>query len=297
VSSAACFIPYLPGETVRAFADVDYLKTPPGGGLSKNFRFAVSARGSLTAAQPPAIVDGLVSPITPRTNPVKPATPLDATGAPRGPGRPVDADLGSRRREQILEAAAQLFAEVGFDGADTQILADRLEVGKGTLYRYFPSKRDLFLATVDRVMRRLRETVDGEIADIADPLDRVSGAVRAYLDFFASNPGFVELLIQERAHFKDRKKPTYFEHRDANVERWREIFRGLIRAGRVRAIPVERITDVLSDLVYGTMFTNYFAGQPKSSEAQAMELLDIVFHGILVPSGSRPGGERRKVRH
>jgi AcrR family transcriptional regulator len=216
--------------------------------------------------------------------------------AARSPGRPVDAELCSRRREQILEAAAGLFAESGYDGTDTQILADRLNVGKGTLYRYFPSKRELFLATVDRVMRRLRETVDEEIAEVADPLEQVSGAVRAYLDFFASNPGFVELLIQERAHFKDRKKPTYFVHRDANVGRWREIFRGLIRAGRVRTIPVERITDVLSHLVYGTMFTNYFTGQPKSSAAQAMELLEIVFHGILRSSGSRAGGNRRKVQ-
>jgi len=31
----------------------------------------------------------------------------------------------------------------------------------------------------------------------------------------------VELLILERAEFRDRKKPTYFEHRDAHVHRWR----------------------------------------------------------------------------
>ena len=63
--------------------------------------------------------------------------------------------------------------------------------------------------------------------------------------------------------------------------RWRDLFRGLIASGRVRSIPVQRITEVISNLVYGTMFTNYFAGASKSYEDQTRDILDIVFRGIL----------------
>jgi AcrR family transcriptional regulator len=213
--------------------------------------------------------------------------------APRKPGRPVDESLHARRRREILDEAAELFASRGYPDTDTQVLADRLGVGKGTLYRYFPSKRELFLATVDRVMQRLRQAVDGAIDELEDPLDRVSLAIKAYLDFFAEHPGFVELLVQERANFKDRKRPTYFEHRDANMGKWKALFASLIQERRVRKVPVERITDVLSQLVYGTMFTNHFAGQRKSSAAQAGDILDIVFHGILRTPG-RPGQSRKE---
>jgi hypothetical protein len=65
------------------------------------------------------------------------------------------------------------------------------------------------------------------------------------------------------------------------VERWRALYRSLIAAGRVRDMPVERITDVLSDLLYGTLFTNYFARPGKPVEAQARDILDIAFFGIL----------------
>jgi len=61
----------------------------------------------------------------------------------------------------------------------------------------------------------------------------------------------------------------------------------LIAEGRVRDMPVERITDVMSDLIYGTMFTNYFTGQRRSSETQTRDLLDIVFNGILSDSERR----------
>jgi AcrR family transcriptional regulator len=187
----------------------------------------------------------------------------------------------ARRQEEILEAAAKLFAEHGYSETDTQLLAEELGVGKGTLYRYFPSKRDLFLAAADRVMRKLRQQVDVSITGIEDPLDQIAAAIRACLAFFAEHPEFAELLMQERAQFKDRKTPTYFQHREVHVERWRAMYRGLIAAGRIRDMPVERITDVLSNLIYGTMFTNYFTGQQKPFEAQAQDILDVVFHGIL----------------
>jgi AcrR family transcriptional regulator len=202
----------------------------------------------------------------------------------RKAGRPVDQKLWTKRREAILDAAASLFAAHGYAETDTQLLVDRLGVGKGTLYRYFPSKRELFLAVADAVMLKMSERVDAAVARVADPLASIAEGIKAYLAFFAEHPGFVELLIQERAQFKDRKKPTYFEHRERRIGHWREVFRRLIAAGRVRAIPVHRITEVMSNLVYGTMFTNYFAGPSKSYEAQTQDILDIVFRGILSDS-------------
>ncbi len=185
------------------------------------------------------------------------------------------------RQEEILEAAARLFAEHGYADGDTQALADTLGVGKGTLYRYFPSKEALFLAAVDRLMRQLVEHVQAAAAPAADPLERVGVAVRAFLSFCAERPEFVELLIQERAVFKDRKKPTFLEHREKNVERWRSLYRGLIAEGRVRDMPVERITNVMNDLLYGTIFLNYFAGRREPADVQARNILDVVFRGIL----------------
>jgi AcrR family transcriptional regulator len=189
------------------------------------------------------------------------------------------------RREQILAAATKLFAEHGFADTDTQRLADELGVGKGTLYRYFPSKRELFLAATDRGMRKLVETIDASIADIEDPPTRIAQVVRSYLNFFANHPELCELLISERALFKDRKKPTYFEHREANRERLRLLYRGYIDEGQIRDMPVDRILDVLGDLMYGTMFTNHFSQRQVSVEAQAQDIIDVVFHGILSDKG------------
>ena len=199
---------------------------------------------------------GLTSPST-----ISPPTAIMKTATARKPGRPKSEAIRARRREEILDAAARLFAQHGYADANTQLLADTLGVGKGTIYRYFATKEALFLAAVDRLMRRLTESVDQSIAAVEDPLEHFSRVVHAYLNFCDEHPEFAELLIQERAQFRDRKKPTYFVYRDARAERGHDELRALMDEGRVRSVPVERITNVLGDLLYGTMFTNYFVGR------------------------------------
>jgi AcrR family transcriptional regulator len=207
--------------------------------------------------------------------------PRMAENTQKPPKRACGEALWASRKEEILTQAALLFAKHGYSETDTQLLAETIGVGKGTVYRYFPSKRELFLAAADRVMRMLRERIDSAIADVADPIEKITTGVRAFLTFFSENPQFVELLIQERAQFKDRTKPTFIEHRQVNVQRWRDIYQGLIAEGRVRNVPIDRITDMIGNLLYGTIFTNYFSGQAKSIDVQVRDVIDIAFNGIL----------------
>src|SRR5260221_12728936 len=97
----------------------------------------------------------------------------------RKPGRPIDEALQTRRREEILDAAALLFAERGYPNTDVDSVAEKLGVGKGTVYRYFPSKRDLFLAAVGRGMTRLDEPIHAEVGSATDPLEKIERAVYA----------------------------------------------------------------------------------------------------------------------
>ena len=199
----------------------------------------------------------------------------------RRPGRPVDVTLVARREEEILEAATRMFAEQGYPGTDLQILADKLGVAKGTLYRYFPSKEELFLSTVDRGMSQLHNYIEQHTADVADPLERIKGAIRAYLAFFEDNRDIVELLIQERAEFRDRQVPTYVRHREADIQPWHDLLAGLIKDGRIREIPVNQITDVLSNLLYGTIFTEHFHRKNVQLKQRTDEIIDIALYGLL----------------
>jgi AcrR family transcriptional regulator len=161
------------------------------------------------------------------------------------------------------------------------LLADELQVGKGTLYRYFENKEELFLAAVDHILAKMRDRIDAAAIAEADPLQQVRAGVLAYLTFFAEHPDYVEMLIQERALFKDRGTPTYFRHRERHVQRWRDLYRGLMEKGRIRTMSPEQITNVMADLMFGTMCANYFAHRDPVPGEQVEAILDIVWRGIL----------------
>ncbi|MGE5192125.1 MAG: TetR/AcrR family transcriptional regulator [Deltaproteobacteria bacterium] len=200
---------------------------------------------------------------------------------------PAGSDRRSQRRQAIVETAARLFAQEGFAGCEMERVAAEVGIAKGTLYLYFPGKQELFFACVDWGMSWMQQTVRAaaESGGESDPFRRIGRGIREYLAFFESHPEYVELLIQERAIFRDRKRPTYFEYRAANVGYWKDQWRQLIDAGRIRAdLPVERIADTMGSLLYGTMFTNHFAGRSVSLDEQYETLLEIVFRGLLSDS-------------
>lgn len=196
-------------------------------------------------------------------------------------------DRREERRQAIIEAAARLFAELGYTACEMERVATELGIAKGTLYLYFSSKEQLFYACVDAGMRQMQATVAQAADEAGDAIQRIARGIRAYLKFFEDHPEHVELLIQERANFKSRPRPTYFEYRDANRQKWRHVHEELIAEGRFRSdISVERIMDAIGNLLYGTMFTNHFVGRAVSLNEQYQALLEILLRGLL-SDGSR----------
>jgi AcrR family transcriptional regulator len=195
--------------------------------------------------------------------------------------RPTRADRRLERRQRIIEAAARLFADLGYTGCEMERVAAELGIAKGTLYLYFPAKQELFFACVDLGMRQMQEAVRLAAADANEPLEVIAKAIRAYLAFFDEHPHYVELLIQERASFKNRKRPTYFEYRDANRGPWRKMYKDLVEEGKLRSdVPIERMLDTLGNMLYGTMFTNLFIGRSVSLDEQFNAIYEIALRGI-----------------
>jgi len=199
----------------------------------------------------------------------------------RNPGRPPDEALRERRCSAILKQAASLFAKHGFTDTDVQWIADALGVSKGTIYRYYPSKEKLFLGAVQEGIGRLKEEIDAARVGITDTLEEIRATAVAYLRFFKKNPQLVELFIQERAEFREKHVPIYFQQKDARRALWRERLSRLMAQRRIRNVPIEQVIDFWGDLMYGTMFTNHFVGRRKPYAAQARDILDIFFNGIL----------------
>ena len=68
--------------------------------------------------------------------------------------RTINEETRQAMRYRILKEAAREFAHLGFEQANINTIAERAGIGKGTIYLYFPSKRDLFIAMLQAIAER-----------------------------------------------------------------------------------------------------------------------------------------------
>jgi AcrR family transcriptional regulator len=88
----------------------------------------------------------------------------------------------SARRQQLLEAAQEVFVAQGYHAAAMDGIAERAGVSKPVLYQHFPSKLDLYLALLDLHCDELVAKTRAAMAATSDNKERVQGAMRAYFD-------------------------------------------------------------------------------------------------------------------
>jgi len=103
-----------------------------------------------------------------------------------------------QRRRSILGAAENLFAGKGFHATSMEEVADLAEVSVGTLYFYFKNKRDLLVALLDQISRKLRTIIGSEFRKADATLESFSRAGRAFFhEFCMQNPEKMHILLRE----------------------------------------------------------------------------------------------------
>ena len=96
--------------------------------------------------------------------------------------------------ERMLEAAAHLFGTQRFHEVRMDDVASVAGVGKGTIYRYFEDKDELYLALLARAGRQLDTLIRERVAAAATPQCKLEALVEAILDFFAVQPHVFDLI-------------------------------------------------------------------------------------------------------
>jgi AcrR family transcriptional regulator len=124
----------------------------------------------------------------------------------RDQGRPHQT---SDTREKILTAALEVFSAKGFHGTTVDEIAERAELGKGTVYRHFHSKKGLFSELIRSKVAELEQAVAGAIDPRADVLEFIEAYLRIYFAFFDRNRDLYKVLIQEQSDFGAEVKALY----------------------------------------------------------------------------------------
>ncbi|MGH9261311.1 MAG: TetR/AcrR family transcriptional regulator, partial [Acidimicrobiales bacterium] len=110
---------------------------------------------------------------------------------------------GAERKQQLLDAAARLFAEQGYAATRVVDIVDAAGVAKGLFYWYFENKEALFRELAAEIRRRLRRQQAAAMDDGAPALVRLLQGTVASVRFMAENAPFFSLLEVEGRNVSD----------------------------------------------------------------------------------------------
>ncbi|HEY7734107.1 MAG TPA: TetR/AcrR family transcriptional regulator [Nitrososphaera sp.] len=145
----------------------------------------------------------------------------------------VNVEYKSGVREKIIQAAITSFAQTGFDRTKMEDIAKRLDLSKGTIYLYFDSKEDLFLAICDHYLKVMKDRQHSAVFTRREEL--FIDAERFYEEFQKLEQGndkvMLEMVVESTRNPRLRK--GMYEHRlkvyDAVVDHLeRQIEKGFV---------------------------------------------------------------------
>lgn len=126
-------------------------------------------------------------------------------------------DNGAAKHARILQAAVELFTERDFHQVLMDDVATRADVGKGTVYRYFPTKEELYFATIfdgwDQLGKEL-EAVAQQDLPLHDLLEQIT---RQVLSYFWHRRQFVTLVHRLENNLEGEEQADWQRRRDSIV--------------------------------------------------------------------------------
>lgn len=142
-----------------------------------------------------------------------------------------------RREQEILDTSLTLFLEQGEDSVTVEMIADAVGIGKGTIYKHFKSKAEIYLRLMLDYERELNELFHSE--SVASDKEALS---RTYFAFRMRDPQRYRLFDRlEEKVLKGHQVPEMVEQlhtiRASNFERLTRLIEGRIDEGKLEDVP------------------------------------------------------------
>jgi AcrR family transcriptional regulator len=111
-----------------------------------------------------------------------------------------------RRENEIVDAAARVFAERGYHGTSTQAIADVLGMRQASLYYYFPSKEAALELVCLRGTDGFVEAAEAVVEGAGTPLEKLASLIAAHLAPIETRADYVKVFINERRYLPDASR-------------------------------------------------------------------------------------------
>jgi AcrR family transcriptional regulator len=187
---------------------------------------------------------------------------------------------GRSMREQILEAAVQLFAEYGYHAAPLRDIARLAGIQAASIYYHYPNKQSLLVEIMETYMQRLNSRLEYILHEYTDPVQCLHEAIASHITLHTSHKEEFFIIDTEIRALEGEHRTTILALR----HRYEELLQALLRDGMERGIFRQRDIKVTSYAIIAmcTQVATWFHPGGRLTVQQVIDLYsDTITQGLL----------------
>jgi AcrR family transcriptional regulator len=189
-------------------------------------------------------------------------------------------------REAILDATDQLLSRYGYQKMTIDDLAKEVGIGKGSVYLHFPSKEELVLSHIDRIIAQLKGKLSAIAKSDSSPAERLQKMLKTrVLHRFES----VQHYTQNLNDLLSAIRPSFLARRESYFEEEARIFAAVIeegqQSGKFAAGDAAEIAEAFilaTNSLLPFSLTTAELGARQDIEAKTLRLADLLLQGLII---------------
>lgn len=141
----------------------------------------------------------------------------------------------AERKEEIIEAALDLFAEKGYFNSRVAEIVEEVGIAKGTFYLYFNSKKELFLEMINLFELLVIKNINLDILDDNESslIEKLSQITQNYFEFYLENSKLTNVINREAVSIDDDFFKELQKMQQATDKIYRQIFDSLLKNNEI----------------------------------------------------------------
>jgi AcrR family transcriptional regulator len=184
--------------------------------------------------------------------------------------------LTEAKRLSILDAAAEVFSRKDFHEVLTDEIAAEAGVGKGTIYRYFRSKDDLYFATIVRGLDQLRMAFPLPAPPDCPPRVRLEQIAMDVMKYFWNRKPFYMLLQRDEKLLQNRASEV--RRKRGELERViQETLENGMRVGELREVDSRVAANLFLGMIRSAVM---YHRESESAATYAGQIADLFLRGV-----------------
>ncbi len=191
--------------------------------------------------------------------------------------------LAEFRSSEIIEAAKRIFAEKGFNDATVDDVAEAAGVAKGTIYLYFPSKREIFVEAVRQGIIALHAETARRVNAAETTGDKIRAFIETRMDFSESDREFYRLYYAEYSNLLTSPAMVGKEFQDLyerQAESLERVLTNGIKRGEVRKTNPHAVARLVYDTTRGAIAQRILGWSRRSPREDADLVFEVLWRGI-----------------